>query len=71
MIEGERLAAVPEDAETAYCDRSFGKFRRVLNLDDSIDPESIDAVSDNGVLTITLTSRPEVKPKSITIRSAK
>ena len=69
VIEGERKSTVDENAKTVFNNRVFGKFRRVLKMDDSIDPESIDAVLENGVLTIQLQRRPEVQPRKISIRS--
>ena len=70
IIEGERSSATPDGAKTLFNNRQFGKFRRTLKLDDSVDPDNIDAVSDNGVLTISLTRRPEIQPRKVTVRSA-
>lgn len=69
IISGERTSSVPENARTLFNNRTYGSFRRVLRLDKSIDTDSVDASIRNGVLTITLTRRPEVQPKKIAIRS--
>lgn len=70
VIEGERSSAATDGSATVFCNRVFGKFRRVLKLDEAIDPDSVDAVLENGVLAISLSRRPEVQPKKITVRSA-
>ena len=69
LIEGERSAVDGEESTVVYNERAYGKFRRVVRLDDSIDPDSVDAVLEHGVLTLTLSRRPEVQPTKIEIRS--
>ncbi|HNE30687.1 MAG TPA: Hsp20/alpha crystallin family protein, partial [Saprospiraceae bacterium] len=48
----------------------FGAFSRSFRLDDSIDPNSITANYQNGILSVTLSKKPEAKPvvKSIDIQ---
>lgn len=68
-VSGERKSTIPDHAKTLFSNREPGIFRRVLKLDKTIDPDSVDAVLKNGVLTITLQRRVAMLPKSITIRS--
>ena len=70
-ISGERMCSVPDGATQLFSNRPSGKFQRVLKLDDSIDPDSIDAVLSDGVLTIQMSRRAELQPRTITVRSAK
>ena len=67
-VTGERTFVAPEGAKEVYSDRVSGNFRRALKLDESIDPDSVDAVLNNGVLTITMKRRPELQPKRVAIR---
>ena len=52
-----------------YVERHYGDFHRALPLPGSVDPEKVDAVFKNGVLTISLSKRAEAKPKRITVRN--
>ncbi len=69
-VSGERKQVVPDEARTVFSNQTFGEFRRVLKLHESIDPASVDAVLKDGVLTVKLSKRPELQPRKITIRDA-
>lgn len=69
-ISGERKSNLPEGAKTLHNTRQFGRFERAFKIPETFDPESVDAVLESGVLTIRLTKRPELQPRSISIRSA-
>lgn len=68
VIEGERKAVVHEGGKGLFNDRSFGRFRRVLNVRDAIDKDGIEADMKDGVLTLTLHRSPETAPRKIAIR---
>jgi len=70
QVTGERTITVPEGAVELFTNSAAGKLDRTVKLDDSIDPTSADAVVKNGVLTIVLKRRPELKPRQVTIRAA-
>lgn len=70
IIRGERRSNLPEGAKLLFSNQSFGEFQRTLGFHDSLDPDSIQAVMENGVLTITMTRRPELQPRRIEIRPA-
>ena len=70
QVSGERAVNIPEGASVVFNNRSVGSFQRSLKLDDSIDPDSVDAVLSNGVLTVTMKRRPELQPKKVAIRPA-
>ena len=45
----------------------YGSFTRSFRLPDTVDAEKISADYKNGVLTITIPQRPEVKPREIPV----
>ena len=67
-ISGERKPSTPDGSELLFSNRTFGPFQRTLKLHDSIDPNSVDAVMEDGVLTITMTRRPELQPRRVSVR---
>jgi HSP20 family protein len=48
-------------------ERYYGSFMRSFSLPTTIDRETVKAVSDKGILTITLPRREETKPKQINV----
>lgn len=66
-IRGERKW-FGDNTPFEHNERLFGKFERTVVLSDVIDPSSIDATLESGVLLITLTRKPESRPRSIEIR---
>jgi len=70
-VSGDRKCDVPDGARQLFNDRPSGEFQRVLKLDKSLDPDSIDAVLTDGVLTVRMSRRAELQPRTITVRSAK
>ena len=67
---GERRLALPEAREGAatYANERFaGKFRRVVNLPDDIDPGKVDATYRDGILRVTLAKRESSKPRPIPV----
>jgi HSP20 family protein len=71
-ITGERQLKEEEKKENFFrIERRFGKFSRSFTLPASVDPEQVNAVFVNGILTITLAKRAEFKPRQITINVTK
>jgi HSP20 family protein len=68
VIEGERPGLAVEGSRELFNDRSSGKFRRVLKVRDGVDPGSIEAELQHGVLTLTLRRTPEAGSRRIPIR---
>jgi HSP20 family protein len=68
-LKGERKL---EDNEQNYrqIERTYGPFSRAFSLPASVDPNNVNAEYKNGLLTLTLTKREEVKPKTIKIQVA-
>ena len=59
----------PEDHKgNGYEERSYGKSVREVKLSAQIDPESISAELNNGVLHVSVSKTPEAQPKRIEIK---
>ncbi|QDU38232.1 Spore protein SP21 [Maioricimonas rarisocia] len=69
-IRGERK--LPQhDRKTWYDERYYGAFQRVVVLNDSVDPESIDATLEDGVLYISIAKKAEHQPRRIEVKAGK
>src|SRR4051812_37997378 len=67
-ISGERKAEHERSERGWYrVERSFGSFARSLSLPDGIDPDSISASFDRGVLSVTIPKPEQRKPRRIQI----
>lgn len=70
ILKGKREQPVlPEKAEWHRQERGFGSFERTLRLPVGVDANKVDARLENGVLTIQMAKRPEVKPRRITVKA--
>ena len=69
-ISGERAAEPPTDAKaTMHVNERFdGRFRRVVNLSEDIDPDGVSAESRDGVLHISIKRRESTQPRRIAIQ---
>ncbi len=69
-IDATNVVAVPEGHRPVR--REFGpvRFRRVFELPDHVDPSGITASLKQGMLTVTLPKRDEVKPRRIKVKAA-
>jgi HSP20 family protein len=70
-IKGEKKESHKKDKEAkTYRKETWeGKFQRTLALPASVDTDKTDATLKNGILTIRLPKREEVKPKQITVKA--
>jgi len=70
VIKGEKKAEKEEKDENYHMvERSYGSFSRSMKLPATVDPDKVDASYKNGVLTIVLPKKEEVKPKAIEIKA--
>jgi HSP20 family protein len=70
-ISGERRAVREEDEAGYYrVERAFGTFSRSLTLPDGVDPDSVHADFDRGVLEIRIPKPEQRKPRKVAIRVA-
>ena len=69
VISGEKKEEEKkEDRGFFHVERSFGSFRRELNLASDIDPEKVQASCENGVLTIKLSKSERARPVKIKVK---
>ena len=69
-ISGERKAEHERRERGWYrVERSFGRFSRSLSLPEGVDPDSISASFDRGVLSVTIPKPEQRKPRRIQIDS--
>lgn len=67
-ITGNRKFKEEEKKENYHrIERRYGKFTRSFTLPATLDAENVNAVFENGILTLTLPKKEEFKPKQITI----
>ncbi|MDP3083493.1 MAG: Hsp20/alpha crystallin family protein [Rubrivivax sp.] len=70
-ISGERADHKPAQSDKAqlHTDERFaGRFRRVVNLPDDIDPASVSASCRDGVLHVSIQRRAATQPRRITVQ---
>jgi HSP20 family protein len=67
-LKGERKME-DEDSKSSYhrVESFYGSFTRSFRIPDTVDSEKIHAEYKNGVLTITIPLKPEVKPREIPV----
>ncbi len=68
-ITAERKVEPAKDGETQSLlqERRFGKYTRSFRLPPTVDAQKVDAHLADGVLSITLTKREELKPRKIVV----
>ncbi|NDJ85033.1 MAG: Hsp20/alpha crystallin family protein [Chloroflexi bacterium] len=59
-----------EKARTLLNERRAGKFTRTLRLPAPVDGDNVEAVFENGLLTLSLPKTPAVQPKRISIKQS-
>jgi HSP20 family protein len=68
-ISGKREEERRDEDDRFYAyERSFGTFSRSFTLPEGIDGDHAQAKLENGVLTVSIGKRPEVKPKRIEVK---
>ena len=66
VIRGEKKSET-SDEERGYSERSYGRFERRIGLPRGIERDKVAATFKNGVLTVTLPKREEVKARKIQV----
>ncbi|QYF95897.1 Hsp20/alpha crystallin family protein [Massilia sp. PAMC28688] len=69
-IAGERaddLSAQGERATVQINERFAGRFKRVINLPEQIDPEAVNAAYRDGVLHVSVARRQSAQPRQISV----
>mgnify|MGYP003574532718 CR=1 FL=1 len=68
-ISGERKQPDHEEGAWHRQERAFGKFRRTFDLPSDVNSDAVSATLTDGVLTLTLPKREEVKPRRIKVKA--
>ncbi|MBZ5512025.1 MAG: Hsp20/alpha crystallin family protein [Acidobacteriia bacterium] len=67
-VRGERKFEKEEKEENFHrLERRYGSFYRAFTLPNTVDPDSVSAEYDNGLLKIKLAKKAEAKPKQIKV----
>ena len=69
LIEGQAKIDMPEGMEPLYADVHATHYRRSFALSGELDTNGIEASLDNGVLSVRIPKRAEVKPRKIEVRA--
>ena len=69
LIEGVVQFAVPEGMEALHADIRADRYSRSFALSRELDTENIDASIKDGVLTLRIPKRAEVRPRKIEVRA--
>lgn len=69
-VRGSIDAPAPEGYRRIYAEYAPGTFERAFSLPDGVDPDGIEAIHKDGVLTLTLKKSEAAKPKQIKVKAA-
>lgn len=67
-ISAERKAEEPKEGTSHLHERRYTRVRRQFSLPSTVDANNVDASLTDGVLTLRLTKRDEVKPRKIEVK---
>ncbi len=68
-ISGETQQETHENSRALLLERTYGKLQRSIRLPQPVVQDSIEALIENGVLTLTLPKTPEAQPRMIPVRT--
>ena len=69
VVEGDAEISMPEGMEAVYVDIRATHYRRSFGLTSELDTDRIEAVLKDGVLTLRIPKRAELKPRRIEVKS--
>jgi len=69
LIEGEAKLEMPEGIKALHADVRSTRYRREFTLSSELDADGIDANLKDGVLTLRIPKRAELRPRKIEVRS--
>jgi HSP20 family protein len=69
VVEGEASIDMPEGMEAAYAEVRSARYRRSFVLTNELDADSVQASMKDGVLSIRIPKRAELKPRQIEIQT--
>jgi HSP20 family protein len=68
-VEAEMRIDMPQDMEALYADVRSTRYQRTFALSGELETEKIEATLKDGVLTLRLPKRPEVRPRKIEVQA--
>ena len=68
LVEGDAQIDMPEGMEAVHADVRVTHYRRSFALSSELDADNIDASLKDGVLSVRIPKRPEVRPRKIEVR---
>lgn len=70
LIEGDSALDVPEGMEALYADIRSRRLRRTFTLSSELETDKVEASLRDGVLTVHIPKREEVRPRKIDVKAA-
>jgi HSP20 family molecular chaperone IbpA len=70
LIEGDAVIDMPEGMEALYAEVQATKYRRSFVLSGELEADRIEANLKDGVLTVRIPKRAELRPRKIEVRAA-
>jgi HSP20 family protein len=67
-ISGKINGILPEEKNLKYSEFKLYNYHRKFNVGDTVDRNTLSAALDNGILTLTLPKKEEVKPRKIEVK---
>jgi len=68
LVEGDAQIDMPEGMEAVHADVRVTHYRRSFALSSELEADNIDASLKDGVLSVRIPKRPEVRPRKIEVR---
>jgi len=69
LIEGDAHFDMPDGIQALYADIRSTRYRRSFSLSPELEPNNIDATLKDGVLTLKIPKRAELRPRRIEVRA--
>jgi HSP20 family protein len=69
LVEGDARIEMPPGMEPLYADVRATHYRRSFTLSGELEPDKIEASLKDGVLTVRIPKRAEVRPRKIEVRT--
>ncbi len=70
VIEGKGQVDMPQGMEAVYAEVRSALFRRSFTLSSELEPDKIDASLKDGLLTLRVPRRAELRPRKIEVRAS-
>jgi len=68
-VDAEVRIDIPQDMEPVYADVRSTRYQRTFALSGELESDKVDASLKDGVLTLRIPKRPEIRPRKIEVRA--